>query len=513
MVADLVADANAARPITAGGTGAVTAVAARAALGAASKFGFSVKDYGAVANGTTDDSAAFIAAQTAAISAGMKLIVVPEGNYRINATIQIDDDVNWLFLGAALNTSLDTMTILSADEVHGWSILGRCELVGTLSVADVEAQVGLAIESCDRYYVEGVSARNLKGKGFYVYGTSEVAPLRGDRGQFVGCSAFDCTVGRQLDAGAGAEFTVWTNWLGSGCATADIIGAGNTKTVGFSLVDNGQHVSLVGGTNHGHGIYSGGSMNHATVKAMRIENVDNGFTFNAVHIYDGTIEVNSSSNVTFLGGMLDVASIVLTDTSTGEPGPIRFKDMFMPGSYGPLVVSGAMDHFAVFQGCTGPESINLSSDGSYEAIAYASGAGSQGFADGVAEVVVFPDTSRNQSGAYNASTGEYTCFEDGVYEVSWNMIFQAAGGGAAVLETASYVSLQFSTGAAPSTFDESILLLPGKFGDTLLSFSGTVRLATDVGSRIRLQASIQGTGTLSLGSNDWLCTFGVRRVG
>ncbi|QHC02261.1 hypothetical protein EK0264_03795 [Epidermidibacterium keratini] len=79
-----------------GGTDAATAgwvktgTQTRAALDQAYRRGYSVKEYGAIGNGTTDDTAAIQAAANAALAAGSDAtLYFPEGTYRTSGTIQI----------------------------------------------------------------------------------------------------------------------------------------------------------------------------------------------------------------------------------------------------------------------------------------------------------------------------------------------------------------------------------------------------------------------------------------
>lgn len=76
------------------GTGAV-------ARSAASKFGevVSVKDFGAVGNGTTDDTAAITAA-IAAVSVG-GVLFFPAGTYRTTSTITIQKNISWIMEGGS----------------------------------------------------------------------------------------------------------------------------------------------------------------------------------------------------------------------------------------------------------------------------------------------------------------------------------------------------------------------------------------------------------------------------
>lgn len=343
-------------------SGAVTRAKLASAL--SKSIGISVFEYGATGDNVTNDGAAFEAAQTAAIAAGSNLVIVPEGDYLINTQIDMAANVTWLMLGAKLRTSLDTMKIFSADTVDGWSILGRCELVGSLTTADEQPQIGLYVEDCDRYLVEGISARLLKGKGFHLTGSASVGLYRGDRGQFIGCSAFECTVGRQLDAGAGAEYTTWTNWHAAGNILADRIGAGNTTTAGGAIVDNVDGVELLSGSNHGHGIYSGVSINHNSGYNIHGIGCLNGFTFNGCHIYENDVFLEQCAGIWFRGGIFDARVYNDGSASSGDNG---VTDAFLPGDYydPPTInVTGGDDGSGlgkfVFDRCSGDGAIDSS---------------------------------------------------------------------------------------------------------------------------------------------------------
>lgn len=65
-----------------GGTGATTDSQARSNLGAAAITVFNVKEYGAVGNGVSDDTAAINAAIAAAVSAGGGVVYFPSGTYK-----------------------------------------------------------------------------------------------------------------------------------------------------------------------------------------------------------------------------------------------------------------------------------------------------------------------------------------------------------------------------------------------------------------------------------------------
>ena len=327
--------------------------------------GLSVSEYGAAADGTTDDGAASAAAQAAAVAAGFKLIVVPQGDYRINTSIPIASSVTWLFLGARLYTTQNAINMLEADGTDDWAILGKVELVGTLTSSADTGQNGLRIENVDRAYIEGVTARDMKGRGFLVTGT-DAKSSRGDRARFHDCAAYDSFIGRELTVGAGAEYTTWTNWQASGCSTGDEIGAANTMTVGGSITDNSKGVALRGTGNHGHGIYVGVSINHNTVYNLEAHGISEGMVFANCNFYGngggaGAILLRQCQGIVFDGGIIDCYIYNLGGAmSNGKASAENWaKNVFMPGSYGPVQLLTAtgddgtgLSKF-VFDGCHG----------------------------------------------------------------------------------------------------------------------------------------------------------------
>ena len=156
-----------------------------------------VLDYGTVGDGVTDDAAAFNAASAAAGVNGS--VFVPAKTYNLNDPVNILNGQTWLFDGAILQHTDDTKIILRANAVSDWAILGSVILKGTLTVAATAAETGLYITDGKRYRVEGVQAKLFKGKGIWLDGTNAGA-LRGDRGQFTDCAAYESTVGIQIDA-------------------------------------------------------------------------------------------------------------------------------------------------------------------------------------------------------------------------------------------------------------------------------------------------------------------------
>jgi hypothetical protein len=101
----------------------------------------SVKDFGAVADGTTPCAVAFNAAASAVGVGGC--VIVPYGTYNLENQVSILDGQTWIMEGAILQHFDDTKIILRANGKTGFSILGKCFLVGTRVTAATTAETGL----------------------------------------------------------------------------------------------------------------------------------------------------------------------------------------------------------------------------------------------------------------------------------------------------------------------------------------------------------------------------------
>jgi len=374
-----------------------------------------------------DVTSAFIAAQAASLH-----VRVPGFKYLINDQIDILDNQTWEFQGADIKHTDETKNILRANGKTGWRIIGSVTLRGTLVSADTKAETGLYITDCKKYRVEGVTARNFKGKGIWLDGVNNPG-VRGDRGQFTDCAAFDCTVGRQIDAGAGAEYNTWTNFNASGCVTGSVEAAGNNTTIGGSIVDNTTGVRLLAGANHCHGMYVGVNINHNNSANIWATGVTNGHTFVACHAYGnggstGPIWFQGCKGMQFVGGVIDCW--IYNDSGAGS-GANFVTNNYFPGDYGVTLVSNnaalgqlyLRDNFAP----TGPSSLNDSA----AVAALVSRATNQALTAGTAVKAAWDVESIDNRGFQ--SGGDFTIPTPGtqLYEISADVYVSAASGIAA----------------------------------------------------------------------------------
>ena len=105
----------------------------------------SVKDFGAVGDGVTDDTAAFTAAIAAAYAVGGGTVAVPEGRYKITGAIQLRSWVRLVGDGPE-STELDCSTLTPFAQVAGTQVFGGGVVGMTITAAaGFSAAVGLTL--------------------------------------------------------------------------------------------------------------------------------------------------------------------------------------------------------------------------------------------------------------------------------------------------------------------------------------------------------------------------------
>ena len=467
-----------------------------------------VLDKGAVADGTTPSAAAFNAA---AVAAGVNgCIIVPNGTYNVEDQVNILDGQTWIMEGSTLKHFDDTKIILRANVKTGFSILGKCFLVGTRVAAATAAEAGLYITGGKKYRVEGVEARNFKGKGIWLDGANP-SGVRGDRGQFTDCAAYDSTVGRQIDAGS--EYTTWSNFNASGCVTGDLQGGGNVVTTGGNIVDNDVGVKLVAGSNHLHGMHVGVNINHNTTYNIETTDVTNGHDFIGCHLYgngagSGAIFFDNSKGISIKGGHLDCWIYNYSGASSGYN---YVTDMYCPGSYGDVKCLDASSKYPaelIVQQSYGEGAyiagISINDPGPVYAHARRETGSTQSLVSSVAAQLVFPNVqvNGNRRGAYNASNGDFTVPTDqaGQYRITADLTFS----GTAMSATASYVDVKVDGAQARTYF-----LVP--YSTTLLGTTISHDIYLDAGDVVQFIAAITGTSPV-FGSTIDTSSFSIERI-
>lgn len=205
----------------------------------------------------------------------------------------------------------NTKRMFVANQVDSWSIVGNGLLQGTLiNSGPSTGEMGVNVIGCNKYLISGLNTR-----AFYGWG-SRIDPgtffgFKADQGQWIGGYDNESLIGMEIVVGSGAEYNLITNRSAIGNVLGVRVGAGNSVFLGGNVVENNTGISLVGGSNNGHGSFNGTNINHNSTANIVLDSVTNGFDFTGCHVYGngtGTCPIhflNTTTDVAFLGGRID----------------------------------------------------------------------------------------------------------------------------------------------------------------------------------------------------------------
>lgn len=440
-----------------------------------------------------------------------KHVSVPGYTYLVNTTVNILDNTTLECLGATIKTINDAINVISSVSKTDWSITGKLKIYGTRTVTVTPtAGNGLYIINGKRYRVENVESSYHKGIGIYL-GGGIAGALRGDRGTFDCVTAFNCSVGVDVQPGAGAEYNTWISPNISGCDLGMSMAAGNNTVIGGSIVDNTNNVKLIAGPNHCHGAFVGVNINHATVWNIWVDGVTYGHDFIGCHLYgngggSGDIWFNNCQGITINGGHLDCSIFNYTGASSGYN---YILNMYCPGGYGDVLRYDAGSNIPqelIIKGCYGQGayqagvSINDPHDVYVSATRVAS----------VTQVIsgltqlVFPTVTSNgdRRRAYNISTGAITIptLQSGQYRITANLYFTGTS-----ITANGYAEIRLN-GAALAMYPIS------PYSTTAASCTLALDNYFDAGDIITIHAILGGTSVV-FGGATFRSVFALEKIG
>lgn len=296
-----------------------------------------LEQYGAAGDGTTDDSAALVAA----LATGSPILLGPH-SYLIVGPITVP--ANAVIRGHGRTSTLKTTanaTLLSIGganvELRDFRILGNS--TGASQRGIVNGGAGASSGYPD-FICDGVRCDSLGADGMVLQQTLNVA---GDKkGPRIDRFEAESCGGIGLSLATRAEYVVVTNVGIRACATGIAITGGNATITGGYVTDcTAIGVELIAGTNDSHGVMLGVEINHTADagNAVKAGAIANGFTFEGCQIYYGKITLTSSVGVKFRGGQIDVASFNF-DGSTGT----EFDGVHLVGSLANTVNNDVNSH-------------------------------------------------------------------------------------------------------------------------------------------------------------------------
>lgn len=271
----------------------------------------SVKRFGAVGNGTTDDTSAFVAA----LASGLLNIYVPPVavGYVIdpNALTMVDGQhlfgagfKSCLILKAAtVGTLLKTGD--NAVQISNIRLFGGDDSGKTTVAASASDRSGLGANYNKATVLTNVIVHGFGNKGIYQL---NIATQRSGTLHMMGGRVYNCWMG--VEAGPDfAEYTRWTSVSIGGCRIGFKCSSGNVFNINPMYSDNGYNFYLdgVGIANDAHGGVVGGQLNHANIENIYAESVDFGHVFSGVAIFAGSVHLKNCKGINISGGVIDVA--------------------------------------------------------------------------------------------------------------------------------------------------------------------------------------------------------------
>lgn len=275
--------------------------------------------YGAVGDGSTDDSTAF----NNAVASG-KAIMLGSKNYRVATTITTAD--NTYIFGNGLSSIISVATNIAAITIGGINgTISNLQILGSGTGAAQNGITAVGNGSFNLYRyntrVTNVFFNDLGNAGMYTINTIGNDSGSEHQGTYYAenCRAFSCAVGYLMDTRG--EYNTFVNCLADNCATGVRFNGGNNSWTGGNVVDCTVGVFIGSGTNDGHGVITGAKINHTNITCS---STATGYAFVGCEIVATSITLTSCTDIRFYN--CDIASSPIT--STNAVGTILYGNCF-----------------------------------------------------------------------------------------------------------------------------------------------------------------------------------------
>lgn len=300
-------------------------------------------DFGALCDGSTDDTAAFVAA--AASTA--KVIVVPYSATTCNvagSTLGAITGVanqTWINWGATIKNTAAGKIVFNFTDVDGWSLQGNWKLQGVNggTVGTPSSEALLYIAGGHNWSVDHVYCTNSNGWCVKNDPGLSLTP-RGDKGHIGLIEGKNNYTLFENTVGTGSEYVTIGSIKGSLNTFPLIIAAGNTVVNSCTLTDNTNGVYIGNGSNHAHGRIANCESNHNTNYNWKFDQVTNGMNIVNSSCYGdspttGIMWFNASSGINWIGGSIDCQ--IKNDSVAGRNSIVG---AFMPTTTGSTTANG-----------------------------------------------------------------------------------------------------------------------------------------------------------------------------
>lgn len=276
------------------------------------------EDYGAVGDGSTDDSTAINNAISNANTTG-KIVFFSQKNYRVASTLTLSFGNTYL-MGCGVGTKLSTVsnisiiTITSANNsIWGIDFVGNSSGASQRGI-DITGNAGLTLDyTCNR--VSYCNFESFNQAGIYVKQVFGVPVASVHNGAIYGVNNYfkSCVNGIYLDDRA--EYNGFTETHMEACTTGIRIVAGNNNFSNGSITGGTTGIIFTSGGNDGKCIISAFKINHNTT-SINSTGVTLGSKFIGCEmIINGSITCVNGTGHDFIGCTLANATITITNST------------------------------------------------------------------------------------------------------------------------------------------------------------------------------------------------------
>lgn len=257
-----------------------------------------------VFSGTTDATrGAALASAIAAAKYGDQVLVGP-GNYYISTVpIQIASGVNYRFFNSYVYITGST----TCSNGSGWAGIFSTPIADFPTVTDHDysfdgpltmdgKNITLPGGTTRAFLLYSGSHCRLSNINVLNFVTSGMGTP--EHSSMTNCYAYNCGMGFN-----NGQYTMCTDCMADTCGIGFLISLGNGMFSDCVAVSSGTGVAIINGGNPGHGVWSGGLINHNAVNLYVDPTLFNGFTFTGTYFLSGSMTFGGDG-IQIIGGQI-----------------------------------------------------------------------------------------------------------------------------------------------------------------------------------------------------------------
>jgi hypothetical protein len=252
--------------------------------------------FGADTTGATDISTALRRAMVL-----NKPIYFRKGYYRLDSTVVLPDSM-FLF-GAGNATNIVLTNNVAGLRPHARTTIRDITFRGTRNLGGTTAQDAIVCDSLQRQIlIDNCNFHAIAGSAILIQNTS-------DENIISNCHMDSCAIG--VETTTTGDYNQLCNSLISFGGTGVDINSGNFSITGGVIYYNTSGIIVRGGSNNGHAVATSVMLNHNGTPINCVNN-SLGYKFISCMIYDGTVTITNSANVSISDCDIDIDAFTVS---------------------------------------------------------------------------------------------------------------------------------------------------------------------------------------------------------